>query len=78
MSKKTIHVILKDNVLDIHATTNAAVDHVKRAAGLSTVDMERVEMFGIISGDVEEDRIHQLQTLEEVASVEIDEIKKAI
>ncbi len=73
-----VHVTIKEEFCGDAASRNRARAEVVAASGLRNINEKRLERFGILSGDVDADRIAALRALPVVASVEVDERRVAL
>jgi len=77
MSK--IHVILSEGLLENKPELEDAVKKIVDAGDIQDVNDKRLHKYGILSGDIEnESKIKLIEELEEVKSVKLDGIRRAL
>lgn len=76
MALKKVHVLLRRDV--VGAGLTLAIRRIGQVSGMESWDKQRAEMFGIVSGSIEEAKISKLRELPEVEDVQQDGVQHAL
>jgi hypothetical protein len=73
-----VHITLRADVCANSAAKERAKDRIIELGQLENINERRFSRYGVLSGEVSPERLAAIESLSEVASVELDGVKKAL
>lgn len=73
-----VHITLIRETVASPARVHSALARIEALSGITGVNERRLYRYGILSGEVPQDSIEELRTLDEVKSVTVDSLQRAL
>ena len=70
------HIVFKKGKAEKPETRSKMLAKVKKTSQISEVNEKRFDLYGILTGKIDEDKLDKVRQIPEVDSVEIDEEKE--
>jgi len=75
MGKVKAHIVFDEKKVAKPEARAKMLDKIKKTANISDINAQRFELYGVLTGNVEESNLEKVRQIPGVASVEVDKEK---